>query len=1256
MTDGVKISVLDPLTTLTGTEEFPIATAGENYRVNVLDLGHFLVTALGINIPPIAVPSTASSIDTDLQLTGNLLAGDSDPNGDAFYVQTLSYNGTSEPFADGSFQTTYGVFYLDGSTGNWTFTLGPGARALVPGTLGHEVFTYTLADGRGGLATSTLTISILGTVIAPVVSAVNNQTPINTTVSGNLLNHSAIDFKNTTLTISTFVIEGIGGTWAAGSTQTMSGVGTITINANGDYTFVPATDFFGPVPTIVYTVTDGTGSASTYLRLAVTPLIPGTQPIVIQTDTESCPTSGGENNNGGYLSILGFRFGSPSGLGTTTKVFIGGQEVAAYFTLESARIASKFVGLQHLRVQVGALGGVLTPGEPYPITVVVSGQSSNASLNFTPNPGRIIYVSLTGNDSTAVPNDITKPFRHLQFDDPPAGPGRGTGGVYPILRAGDQVVIRGGEWSDSGWDTAWFRFRDPIQQGSVPTGASGSGWIGFVGYPNEDVHYSTAEGNKGGFQGPNSAFEGTCGDWTYYSNMHIDVPAGGAQSDGAPINLQSMSQRCRIVNNELGPWVAGDSAYLNAACVTGQGNRVIISCNQLHDIEGTSALQNHGIYGGTSAYGWEISFNWIYNCVGGSGIQFNDSESGTGTKNTPFGVWTGFTNILIHHNWIENTAKYGITFADPGVYAGDLSFRAYNNVIVGTNLAPLRLQTQTTTSDGLYAFNTVYDCNRENSGTGTAILRNEGVQSTPGHSIKAYDNIFAFGPNTVAGTGWYYDYSGEGNGYDLKRNLYFANGQSPSAPSTFGDNVAVIGDPLFNNAAGSDFSLQSSSPAANAGTQPLPSDLVVYDDFTALATRAYGGAPDIGAFEIPQATPYVITAPASSGAAQIGATSTVTLGSWGNSPTGYSRQFTVGGANVGSPITGTGAATYTPVVGNERQVLACNVTATNGAGSSVYTVTIGTVAVGAGAPVCTSAPTISGVAQDGSTLTGSDGTWTGTVDSFSYQWLRGAAPISGATSSTYVQTGADVGSTILFEVIANNATTGSVIAFSAATAAVAPAPADPNFIQDNQLTLLSSGTQTVSTTSNVEGNNLLVSFLTVWNNHAYNATLTDSQGNSSNSSNFTRAADIAGPSSGNPTAEWAFVVSNASGPYSLSVNTNVSNGGTATLIEVGGVNDSSILDIPSDTASDTTATVTLTASMATTKPNDLVLVGVAAQGTGHTFTTPSGWTQIGSTLSVAYQSVAVFYRKEAGIETFSFSSTLDSATGWIAASLVIKGS
>jgi hypothetical protein len=116
-----------------------------------------------------------------------------------------------------------------------------------------------------------------------------------------------------------------------------------------------------------------------------------------------------------------------------------------------------------------------------------------------------------------------------------------------------------------------------------------------------------------------------------------------------------------------------------------------------------------------------------------------------------------------------------------------------------------------------------------------------------------YDNIFAIGPNTTAATQWFADAGGTAataKTYDFKRNLYFVGKQTPAAPGSIGDSVAVIGDPLFTDAASGDFSTLGASPARKAATQALPNGFVAVTDFTGKVWRA-PGTSDLGAFNAP---------------------------------------------------------------------------------------------------------------------------------------------------------------------------------------------------------------------------------------------------------------------------------------------------------------------------------------------------------------------------------------------------------------------
>ena len=92
-------------------------------------------------------------------------------------------------------------------------------------------------------------------------------TPEDVEASGNLL---ANDTTTTgTLRVFEYWVAGIVGSFSAGITTAILGVGEITIHADGEYSFVPGLNYNGAVPLIHYSVTNGSDIKVSSLVLTI---------------------------------------------------------------------------------------------------------------------------------------------------------------------------------------------------------------------------------------------------------------------------------------------------------------------------------------------------------------------------------------------------------------------------------------------------------------------------------------------------------------------------------------------------------------------------------------------------------------------------------------------------------------------------------------------------------------------------------------------------------------------------------------------------------------------------------------------------------------------------------------------------------------------------------------------------------------------------------------------------------------------------
>jgi hypothetical protein len=192
--------------------------------------------------------------------------------------------------------------------------------------------------------------------------------------------------------------------------------------------------------------------------------------------------------------------------------------------------------------------------------------------------------------------------------------------------------------------------------------------------------------------------------------------------------------------------------------------------------------------------------------------------------------------------------------------------------------------------------------------------------------------------------------------------------------------------------------------------------------------------------------PAVNTArPAVTGTPRDASVLNASTGAWNGTPTiSYAYEWqrcTAAGASCAT-VPGATTASYTVTGADVDSTLRAVVTARNDAGVSAPAVSSVTARVTKRPPVNASLPVVSGTVRDGSPLSTTLGTWTGSGPfDYTVRWLRcdadgaGCAAIPGAAGTTYTATADDVGHALRSEVTAANGA-GNATARSAATAAV----------------------------------------------------------------------------------------------------------------------------------------------------------------------------------------------------------------------------
>ncbi|MCJ1706732.1 hypothetical protein [Microbacterium sp. VKM Ac-2923] len=205
-----------------------------------------------------------------------------------------------------------------------------------------------------------------------------------------------------------------------------------------------------------------------------------------------------------------------------------------------------------------------------------------------------------------------------------------------------------------------------------------------------------------------------------------------------------------------------------------------------------------------------------------------------------------------------------------------------------------------------------------------------------------------------------------------------------------------------------------SCPRANANDPSTYSKADAYADFAVEPGKTYfiqvGGyhfsvgdyVMKLSTYQLPLLTST--PTPKITGTAQVGSTLTANPGTWDEGAT-LTYQWMRGG---GTYISGARSSTYTVSAADVGTQITVAVTASKPGYSGARKTSAPTAVVAKG--VLTSAtPTLSATPVVGTAVTAVPGAWGPSPVTYTYQWLRGGASISGATSATYTPVAADAG-------------------------------------------------------------------------------------------------------------------------------------------------------------------------------------------------------------------------------------------------------
>ena len=309
----------------------------------------------------------------------------------------------------------------------------------------------------------------------------------------------------------------------------------------------------------------------------------------------------------------------------------------------------------------------------------------------------------------------------------------------------------------------------------------------------------------------------------------------------------------------------------NFQCPTANGQNGCFTTHEINTIKflGNEATnigvvaagkQQHGVYFSSDTNHVEAAWNYIHDNRSCRAMQFHSSPLGGGGASDPTGH--NQFDLSVHDNVIHDDPCDGINFATIDPSQGKVE--AYNNVIYHVGIGPAPADGDSGDYSCIYMAyitntgpvgggtveiynNTLYDC-----GAHVASFANNGSfminGGAPSLLVKIRNNVlYQLGTEPFGnGGGWNSTYVSGSN------NILHSTG-TPSLPSSLSG--TLVSDPQFTSVSSSNFHLQSTSPAQNAGIAITSSN--TYKNYPPWSGNLWDhdgivrpqGAIDIGAYE-----------------------------------------------------------------------------------------------------------------------------------------------------------------------------------------------------------------------------------------------------------------------------------------------------------------------------------------------------------------------------------------------------------------------